>query len=326
MPSNPGISPDLQGAIDSLLGQLNGPVSPQAASPAASQDQPTLADILYQTALQMGGQYAYTKYLPPGLFRQTVAANRAGATSDGFVYFGSGKNTKTTLPASPSARHMGGDPGVGGTYAYSSNAGDKVTSIEQAKNMPYLWDDSEVTEAMDKMQKAGFDVSSFDQMLSVWGGLVDRASKTYTLSGGAMKVSPWDVLDRYKSESPAAFTGSKSTTSRSVNELTEGQSWSVLRTTMQQLLGHDPSDEEIRRFTYKMSGLASKNPSITKTITSYKNGEATGSSSHTSGGFTMDDAAQAAYEQAQNDPDYAEYQAASTYFNAVLSALGPIGG
>jgi hypothetical protein len=64
---------------------------------------------------------------------------------------------------------------------------------------------------------------------------------------------------------------------------------------------------------------------VSKTITQYKHGQAVSANTTQSGGFTTDDALQAAYDKAQDNPDYAEYQSASTYYNAALSALGAIG-
>ena len=122
------------------------------------------------------------------------------------------------------------------------------------------------------------------------------------------------------------FTGTKTQISRTVNDLTDGQAWAVLRNNLQSMLGRDPSDQEMRDFAYKMNQAAARNPTITKTIAEYEEGELMSTTSKTRGGFTMDDANMAAYEQAQNDDEYAEYQASTVYFNALLSALGPIGG
>jgi hypothetical protein len=134
---------------------------------------------------------------------------------------------------------------------------------------------------------------------------------------------PSAPLDAAAANEP--FTGNKTTTQRSVSEITEGEAWSSLQQTLSAMLGRDPSDEEVRQFTYKMNGLAAQNPAISKTITKYKDGEAVSSSTHTSGGFSAGDVAQSAYEKAQDNPEYGEYQAATTYFNAAMSALGAIG-
>jgi hypothetical protein len=122
------------------------------------------------------------------------------------------------------------------------------------------------------------------------------------------------------------FSGVKRTVQRSVTEISEGEAWATLQNNLSNLLGRDPSDQETRDFVYRMNALAASNPAVSKTATRYKNGEAVSSSTHTDPGFTGADMAQEAYTGAQNNPDYAEYRSASYLFNAVLSALGPIGG
>ena len=122
------------------------------------------------------------------------------------------------------------------------------------------------------------------------------------------------------------FTGSRTTTSRNVTEVSEGEAWSTLQNTLSNLLGRDPNDQETRDFVYRMNQMAATNPSISKTVTQYKDGIGVSSSTHTDPGFTGADMAEDAYDGAQNDPDYAEYRAATTYFNSLMSALGPIGG
>lgn len=124
----------------------------------------------------------------------------------------------------------------------------------------------------------------------------------------------------------AAFSGPKVTTSRNVTEIDEGEAWASLQGTLSQMLGRDPSDQELRDFTYRMSQSAARNPSVSRTVTQYKDGEATSSSTRTRPGFTSADLAREAYDQAQSDPDYAEFRSASYLFNAAVAALGEIGG
>lgn len=208
---------------------------------------------------------------------------------------------------------------------------DKTITRQQAVNLPLLWEEDQVQSAMKQMREAGINVTTFDQLTQVWGSLVDRASSMYSLSKGKRKVTPWDVLELSKREAVSAgnFTnyesGTKTTTAKSVTEIDEGDSWQVLQSTLSQLLGRDPTDQELRDYTYRMNSLAAKNPAITETITRFKAGEAVGSDQSTTGGFDAGDMAQEAYEDAQDDPDYGAYQAASTYFNAALGALGAIG-
>ena len=252
------------------------------------------------------------------------------------VYMGSKTTPATPGVDVPTAERP--NPGTGEfalphdvapTRAHES---DTTLSSTQVANLPYTWTEDNITEAMKRMREAGVNVTSFDQLNQIWGGLVDRASMMYSLSEGKNKVTPWDVLDMYKSEAKAADSyvnyesGTRTSTSKSIAHITEGEAWSSLQSTLSHMLGRDPSDQEVRDFTYKMNQLAAKNPAISKTISSYKAGDVSSSTTSTEGGFTGADVAEAAYGQAQNNPGYAEFQSASTYYNAALSALGAIGG
>lgn len=230
-------------------------------------------------------------------------------------------------------RQLGGDPSK--QKAGKKRKSDSTATATQVKNQPYLWDEEEVVDAMKRMRVAGLPVQSFDDLVKVWGSMVDRAASTYGMSAGAKKVTPWDVLDMYKSEAKASgsytnfqerMNGSVTQIAKSVGEITEGQAFTVLQSQLSQLLGRDPSDDEIKDFTHRMNSLAAKNPSITRTVHRFKNGEEVGQESETDPGFTADDMVRESYEDAQAEEGYGEYQAASTYFNAAISALSALGG
>lgn len=218
---------------------------------------------------------------------------------------------------------------------------DKTATVAQAMNEPYQWDADQVASAIKRFQDAGMtDVQDFNSLVAAWGGIVSRAGSMYSLSSGKRKVTPWDVLDLYRSERAKAgtlpgppgpgdpgFNGSTTVVNKTIADVDEGQAWDAVRTTMSNMLGRDPSDQEVRDFTYRMSNLAARNPSISKTIQQYKDGQVVSSTTkQTDDGFSAADMAKAAYDRAQSDPDYAEYQSATTYFNAAVSALGAIGG
>lgn len=209
----------------------------------------------------------------------------------------------------------------------------KTTTVQAAFNQPYLWSEDKVSETMKKMREAGLNVTSFDQMKAVWESLVTRASRTLVLSGGENLVTPWDMLSATKKENIANGTldenGNivRTSTSTSVNTLSEGQAWDTLRATMQNMLGRDPSDQEVRDFLSMANADASRDPS--KTVTTSRTDVESGQShttSHTTGGYTAADAAKSAYEDIHDDADYGAYQSATTYFNSLLSALGEVAG
>jgi hypothetical protein len=208
----------------------------------------------------------------------------------------------------------------------------KAQTVTRALNQPYLWDEEELDSAMKRMQDAGLDVKSFDDVNSVWQSLVERAAKTFTISEGEKKVTPWDVLDLIEREDEAANGGEDPenfthvSTSKSIQDITEGEAWSVLQSNLSRMLGRDPSDQEVRDFTHRMNTLAARNPAISKTISTYKDGRLTNSTTReVESGFTADDMMMDSYEQAQANPEYGAFQAASTYYNAAVSALGAIG-
>lgn len=226
-------------------------------------------------------------------------------------------------------RGLRSDDGTGAEVVSAS----KAQTITRALNQPYLWDEEELDEAMKKMQDAGLDVRSFDDVTSVWESLVERAAKTYTFSKGERKVTPWDVLDLVKREDevangdegdPESFT--HVSTNKSVQDISEGEAWSVLQSNLSRMLGRDPSDQEVRDFTVRMNNLAARNPAISKTISTYKDGRLTNSKTiEKDSGFTADDMVMDSYQDAQADPEYGAFQAASVYYNAAVGALGAIG-
>lgn len=264
------------------------------------------------------------------------------------VYMGGRKKPKHKEADDPIAGAIAGamagsgatvtDSVVAGVMAGSGKADptheDDTETLGAVINQPYLWAPDQVQSAIQRFQEAGFtNVVDFESMHAAWGGLVKRAGAMYSLSHGKKKVTPWDVLDMSKDEraaggagaSSGGFTGTHKMTNRTVTEISEGSAWSALKSTLSQMLGREPQDDEIRHFAYRMNSMAAKNPSISTTIAQYNDGKMTTSDTKTKPGFGADDVMQNAYEEAQSDPDYAEYQSATTYFNAALSALGSIG-
>lgn len=347
-PTGPPEIPEALRGLD--LSALNGAIS-NGASQLSPQDQlqSALQGTLYDISGRNGafGRPKRNSVLPPWL--DSLAPEivkhpdfdpylgQLSVEGDEMVYMGTKVKKEKVYTGAGTRVGADGMPVKGrpGRVETRTSEVDKAMTVLQAKNMPVNWDEDEMAEAIKKMRAAGLDVTTFEQVNAAWGSLVDRAALTYAASNGERKLTPWDALELRKSEAAAAgidlsaqgpFTGNKTQVQRSVSEVSEGEAWSVMQRTVSEMLGRDPSDDELRDFTYRMNGMAAKNPSISKTVTSYKNGDPTSSSTHTDPGFTSADMAQNAYEDAQDDTDYAEYQSASTYFNAALSALGPIGG
>lgn len=307
-----------------------------------------LEGLLQQTLLGMSGRRGYTTQKLVGplprwvtLNPQLQAAVEARALDPYMptqemgtwrVYTGS---RKTNQPIAPNSSANVAEAVMKG---YGSVDRDTTMSIQQAKNEPFLWNENQVADAIKKFQKAGLkSVVDFDSMAAAWGGLVERAGLSYSLSSGQKKLTPWDVLDLYKNERAKAgtasggsggsggFSGTYSQTQKTINEISQGDAWASLRQTVSNMLGRDPEDQEVRDFAYRMNNLAARNPSIAKTTASYQDGRMVSATTRSNPGFTANDVARGAYDEAQDDPDYAEYQSATTYFNSALAALGAIG-
>jgi hypothetical protein len=342
----PLASDDVLGpAIQAFMAQQNG--QGQIAG-----ELPSLPEALIGSAMAVTGRRGLTgkdfaSTLPPwaqGLAPEVLGHpdfdpyfGMVSQEGDERVYMGTTKPKEVLTATGPTQQYVDGE--IVKTPRAPAEAmtqpKDETLTATQVMNLPYTWDEEKITETMKKMRQAGIPVTSFDSgansLVSVWTAMTNRASMIYSISEGKRKVTPWDVLDLYKSEAKAAGTyinmenGSRTTVNKSVGHITEGEAWSSLQQTVAGMLGRDPSDQEVRDFAYRMNQLAAENPSISKTITQYKAGEAVSSSTHTEGGFSAADVAQQAYDRAQNDPEYGEYQSATTYYNAALSALGAIG-
>lgn len=206
----------------------------------------------------------------------------------------------------------------------SATHGDHVVSIADAMNMPYTWDDKEITSAMKKFKAAGYTIGGFDDLVKAWQNVTQIAAGRFTLGGA--KITPWDALELQREQGTGTAGATRTSTSKTVSEISQANAWSALRSVVKDQLGRDPSDQEVRDFTYRMQSLAASNPSISKTTqTTDANGNVT-SSTKTTPGFSADDLAKSALEDAQSDPDWAEHQAATTYYNVALQSLGALGG
>lgn len=233
-----------------------------------------------------------------------------------------------------------GTPEPGSPRPTITKSTPKSMTVQQAMNLPYTWygtDDKKIQLLQKQMRQAGYSIGSggdaFGDMVSVWQGLVQQASQVYVQSDGKNLVTPYDILSSRKKQAIAdgrvdSNGNSISTsTSRSINDLSQGEAWQVLQGTMQQMLGRDPTDQEVRDFLSAANNDASQDPTVTKTTTTTNSRTGVSNSkSNTTGGYTAADAAKSAYDNLHNDADYAKYQSATTYFNAMVSALGEVAG
>ena len=243
-------------------------------------------------------------------------------TSDDMVFMG--KRTTEGVPQP----HIGDIRAEGGSELAPETQPDAIT-VSAALNLPYNWTADHTAEMMKKMRAAGMNVKDFGSMMQAWQMLVERASRMFVLSNGQNQVTPWDVLSLVKKESKASGLLDNhgnvvhTTTQRTVDDFSDGQAWTMLTQAMESGLGRKPTEQEVRDYASRLNAMAAKDPSITKTrtVTNQDTGQSH-QSSHTTGGYTSDDAMQEVTNDIQNTDEYAQVQSATTYFNALLGALG----
>lgn len=97
------------------------------------------------------------------------------------------------------------------------------------------------------------------------------------------------------------------------------QAKGLIRGVLQQELGRDPTAEEFEDFITALQTKQRENPTRTVQRTIYRDGDPVRQSTTSTGGI---DPAEFALEQAQANPDWAEWQAIGTYFPAVMNTLG----
>lgn len=176
---------------------------------------------------------------------------------------------------------------------------------------------------------------------SLWSSLVKQAS----LYGAQdQQVGPLDILSGYVKGNAAGgwvkqgnfevnpVTGEKryagpqfKTTSQQQVDLTDPATARAVATKVfQDLLGRDPNQGEISAYASALSSSEAQNPSTAVTTTQYdmSTGDPTNTSTVTSGGLSADAQAQIAADKIKSGKEYGATQAATTYMNALQSAVG----
>lgn len=181
------------------------------------------------------------------------------------------------------------------------------------------------------------------EAFNLWQNLVKQSS-LYGAQG--QEVGPMDILAGYvKGNSSGGWikdssgqfetnpvTGErryigpqfKTTTQVAANLIDPATARAIATQVFQQLLGRDPNPGEISAYAQALSDSEAQNPSTTTTTTQYDTttGEAIGSSSVNTGGMTDQGRALLASDAIKKGKEYGATQAATTYMNALESAVG----
>lgn len=247
---------------------------------------------------------------PYDIFSGGVAS--PGGVSNPRVYWGA-----STTPVYDPAR----DALTRGT----SKKQELYMGLDQALSDIYTWSDEERSAFGKRLYSAGLinDPANYDQINQMWSAAVTESAK-YSAVG--KKMTPWGVIGLMEGLAGGG-PKSKTTTNKSTSydiaskEDVAGMVTSVFKNA----LGRAPTDGEMDRYSSMLIRKSKTNPRVTSTTqTTDVNGNST-SSSTSSGGYSSQAAEYDAQKKAQGDPEYGAYQAATTYFNALVGALGSPG-
>jgi len=160
-----------------------------------------------------------------------------------------------------------------------------------------------------------------EQIVSAWASYVQQSANN--LDAG-VTLSPWDILakDIAVRGKAASLAGTKTQTTTDTSLTSQADAAAIFRTAAQSLLGRAPTTEEINQFRANLNAQERSNP-VTSTVTTTTNelGEVTNTSRTSQGGVSAAAAADMAKERAKENPEYASYQAASTYHNAMIQMI-----
>jgi hypothetical protein len=200
---------------------------------------------------------------------------------------------------------------------------DNKKPFDQAMNDIYSWTPAEQAQWGKRLYSDGIisDPNSWSDMVSQWQNAVNEAGNYYAY--GKKKVTPWGVLDMWeKNGNVGASKTPTTTTHTSVNYAVPDKSdaQAAIQSLFQEQMGRDPNDQEMDKYTSMLMSKYKSHPQTQteREITDSK-GNTTTTTTGTSGAYNP-----AVYlqNQAEADPEWGAYQAATTYFNAMQQALG----
>jgi hypothetical protein len=181
-------------------------------------------------------------------------------------------------------------------------------------------------------------------ILDQWDELLKTSFElNQNIPAGSKKWTPFDVMNSYADNSQNGLiksgewmidptTGervkyvgpkSKTQTSTSVNLSSAEDVKALTNQVLTQALGRAPTADEVAQYKSTINAQEQANPSsTTQTQTLNDMGEVTNTSSTTTGGLSAAAEQQSVLDKAKESPEYGKYQSATTYWGALMQAIG----
>lgn len=229
--------------------------------------------------------------------------------------------------ANAGSRVFLGWSGMGRT---AETAGKYSTVGDLMKEAYGKWDRNKIASIGAKFVAAGWlqpgDEANFDKVSAAYQRVLEMAALMYK---AGRYVTPDEVLNSYIGGASGGVSrpASYAETSKSVDLTNPKTARALLKQSLQDRLGRDPSAAEQQAFIAALNAAERENPTIR--TSKYKLNPETQQYqmvSQTTAGGLDPSAYLDEYAEGHNQKEYGAYQAATTYFNALLQAIGaPVG-
>lgn len=196
--------------------------------------------------------------------------------------------------------------------------------------------------------KTAVRLSSFQDLYSTYRSFAQDLADHYNQFNGKMTPDDWlkyqigyrlsaegikwngklsslnlNAIFNLANQSKDSLAGTRTATSVSRDFLNPEDAKSLVRGTLQQELGRDPTQSEFQDFLAAIHQAEAANPNkTTTTTTTDATGRIVSQNSTTQQGINSAGLGEMALEKAQQQPGWAEWQAMGTYFPALMQALG----
>lgn len=219
-------------------------------------------------------------------------------------------------------------PLPGGGRLPAKQTADRTLPLSEAKLYVRSMDTKELLDLTEKAWYLGYqEVSAPNDVMgfiALWQKAVEDAA---LWQQAGKRLSPMQALEfgatgNGKLRAERAMAGGVQTQkSRSIDLTDPVSARAIIRQAFKTAMGRDPTDAEVRTLAASLTAAEKANPQVTVAKASF---DATGApvgtpTTTTSGGINPTAFIE---EQVQDDPEAKEYQAASTYFPALMQLMG----
>lgn len=196
-------------------------------------------------------------------------------------------------------------------YTFDAQANPTPVAADQAYLSMEGWTDAQVQAFLKIAQDAGLSISTYGDLQDAWQKAITAAQQSYAAFQAGIidkPLTPEEALRKWGDQNRALSggDGSGGSTYTATDVMSPSDKRAMAESAYQSEVGRNPTAGET-------AGLQG---SSTATRTTDAQGNTT-----TTAGPNL---GRLAVEQARSSKDYAEYQASTKYFNAMMSALGAV--